>query len=342
MKNIIYSISIWLILVSILYISEIMWLFQLIFFILVYSAIFYWIYYIFNKIRKKEIKKYKHFLLNFIKKWSLSFVIIWILIWSFWYYQNEISPATMTEYTISNWKKTVVFQEMSHIWAKNYYEKVKQNLINYKKDWFVYFFEWVKPWKKENMNKFDKAIWINFKPDLYKNFSKLYWVTFQTTKMYLWLVNDLDFNIDVDIDWIIEKYENILTKPISWIISNSQSKKAPKKETVDINAKIIETLAELSEKQLKILVFINKAILNALIKSDSTQNLIQENFANKQLFDVILWWRNNILSSEIIKSKYNKIYITYWKLHFKWVFDILKEQDKNWKIINKKEINSMN
>lgn len=343
LEGIIYYTSIFLVLFFILYISWILWMFYLIIFVFLYSLLFYLIIFVYRKLRKKNKITYLKFFISFIKKWSLSFVIFWIIIWSFWYYQNEISPATMTEYTISNWNKIVVFQEMSHIWAQNYYNTVKQNLTNYKKNWFVYFFEWVKPWKKENMDKFNKAIWIEFNKDLYNNFSKIYWVTFQDNSIYFNLVNNLDFNIDVNIDWIIEKYErkNTLTKPLSWIISTSQEKEDTKKEVVDINAKIIDTLAELNEKQLNILVFINKSILNALIKSDSAQKLISDNFTNKELFDIILDWRNEILSSEITESKYNKIYITYWKLHFDWVLKLLQQNDKNWKVTNQKEIISM-
>jgi hypothetical protein len=45
-----------------------------------------------------------------------------------------------------------------------------------------------------------------------------------------------------------------------------------------------------------------------------------------------------VLSEKIINSNDNKIYITYWLLHFKWVFDILQKNDKNWKIIEVSEL----
>jgi len=304
---------------------------------LIYGTIFYWIHYLYRKKRKKEIQKYKSFLINFIKKASFSIVLLILILWSFWYYQINISPAKMMEYTIRNWDKTVVFQEMSHIWAKSFYEEVKDNLISYKKDSFVYFFEWVRPGKKENVEKFDQAMWINFDENLYKNFSKIYWVDFQDNSIYLWLINDLDFNIDVSIDWIVEEYEK--NNKSEQKVENKEIQED--KEIIDINSKIIDTLSQLNEKELKILVFINKAILNTLIKSDSAQELITNNFANKQLFDVILNWRNRILTKEIIESEYKKIYITYWKLHFSWVLDLLKQNDQNWKITNKKELISI-
>jgi len=47
---------------------------------------------------------------------------------------------------------------------------------------------------------------------------------------------------------------------------------------VDINSEILDTLAKLNDRQLSVLRFVNKAILSALIKSDSAQKLVTDNF----------------------------------------------------------------
>jgi hypothetical protein len=60
------------------------------------------------------------------------------------------------------------------------------------------------------------------------------------------------------------------------------------KVPVDANKIIIETLSKLNEKELKILVYINQALLNFIISNESTQSFLTNNFANKDLFDVIL------------------------------------------------------
>jgi len=232
----------------------------------------------------------------------------------------------MPEYTISNWEKTVKFQAMSHIWTQSFYDNVRLNLKKYKEDNWVYFFEWVKPWTKENLDKFNNAIWIKFDKDLYKNFSKLYWVVNQDNQYFMWLVNNNDFNVDINMDQIVELYEKKLN-------SKENNKKYKNKLPVDANKVIIETLSQLNNKELKILVYINQAILNFIIWSDNTQTFLTENFANKDLFEVILWERNKVIANSIINSEYNKIYMTYWLLHFKWVLKLLQKNDKRWKII---------
>jgi len=100
-------------------------------------------------------------------------------------------------------------------------------------------------------------------------------------------------------DQIMEEYEK-----------NPQQEESTKLP-IDANKEILNSLAGLNEKELKILVYINKSLLNFIIKSDGLKDVITNNFSNKELFDVILHKRNEIVSNEIITSKYNKIYTTY-------------------------------
>jgi len=80
---------------------------------------------------------------------------------------------------------------------------------------------------------------------------------------------------------------------------------------LDLNKQIINTLSNLNPKELKIIVYINQAILNFIIQNNTTQKFLTDNFTNTDLFDVILDKRNENLANSIIKSKYKKIYITY-------------------------------
>lgn len=267
------------------------------------------------------------FLNHFLNRVSVLLLIIVSIIWGWAYLLNEVFPAPMPEFTITNWVKTVKFQAMSHIWTKKFYNQVVENLTNFKKEWWVYFYEWVKPGTSENLDKFNKAIWIKFDNDLYKNFSKLYWVTNQDNRIFMWLVNNQDFNVDLNMDEIVTKYEEKMSTKPEW------EKEFKSKLPLDANKTIIESLAWLNDRELKVLVYINQAILNFIIGSDSTQTLLTDTFTNKDLFDVILGRRNEVLANEIINSKYNKIYVTYWLLHFKWVYKLLTEKDSKWQII---------
>ena len=312
---------------TIYYISWLVWVLSSILTFIFYCFISFLFYFLWKKLRKKEYLSFDKFINYFLFKVLIGiYISIFIIAWLS-YYSNEKNPAPMPTYTISNWEKTIIFQAMSHIWSKNFYEKIKQDLKKSKQDWYVYFYEEVKDWTPENKEKFNKAIWIKFDKDLYKNFSKLYWVIQQVNSIYLNLENNLDYNVDLTIDEIIQYYEEL------WEKKENKKSILQTKETIDVNWEIIKTLSQLNEKELKILRYVNKAMLNLLIWNEKIQTTLTNNFTNKNLFEIILDKRNEVLSNEIIDSKYNKIYITYWLLHFKWVFKLLQNQDKNWKII---------
>lgn len=325
-KTVFHSIFFLLLFSIIFYISGIITILSFILTLIFYSFIAFIFYVLWKIIRKKEKLDYISFLNYFLYKISIWILISIILVGGFVYYQNNIDPAKMPTFTISNWEKIVIFQTMSHIWSEEFYQQIKRNLIKAKKNWFVYYYEWVKDWTLENKENFNKAIWIKFDENLYKNFSKLYWVIHQDNTIYYNLVNDLDFNVDLTIDEIMYFYNKLEKKEV-------KNNFLQNKEVIDVNAEIIKTLSSLNNLELKILRYINKWILNFIIKSDWTRNLIMNNFTNKNLFKIILNKRDIILSEKIINSEHQKIFITYWLLHFKWVLDLLQKNDKNWKII---------
>jgi len=322
-----YVIS-FIIILCILYVSWLNKAINIVIMINLYSIIFYTINVLWKSLRRKTYLDFFEFYNYFIYIVSIWIYFITLILLIFIYYNNLISPAKMPQYTLSNWQKTIIFQWMSHIWSENFYNQIKQEISNVKKTWWVLFYEWVKQWSKEATKKFNQAIGINFNQDLYKNMSKLYWITYQENNVFLWIQNNFDYNIDLSIDDIIKLYDK---KTKNNQIQNSNNNN---KEIIDINEQIINTINLLNDKELKILVYINKGLLNLIIKNNDNFQTIMWDMWNKVLLDVILNERNKNLSDEIIKSNYNKIFITYWLLHFEWVYKLLKENDPNWKIIN--------
>ena len=234
----------------------------------------------------------------------------------------------MKEYTLSNGEKTLQFQTMIHIANPDFYEQVRANIENAKKEGAVYYFEWVKPGSKENQEKFNKALGVEFNEDLYRNMSKVYGVVAQDNMLFLNQVNDLDFNVDVSLDEIVSEYEKLQSG------STTEHHIQP---PVDISNQIVEELAGRSEKELALINYINQGLLNFISKSDALQKVIADNFANQELFHVILNHRNEVVADEIINSDHKYIYATYGELHFNWILKILKEHDPKWKITETKE-----
>lgn len=306
------------------YYFEISGLVSLILSYIFYGTILYIIHLSISKIRKKEPKKYKEYFYKFIYRFSIFIIILLGVLWYIVYHNNYLHPADMPLYTISNWEKIVKFQAMSHIGSQSFYNEVRNEIKKSKSEDFVLFYEWVKPGTEESMQEFNQAIWIQFDENTYHNFSKLYWLVAQDNEIFLNIVNNLDYNIDLDIDTIMDIYE----------VHPDRVSQAENSEVLNLSDDIMDKLADLWDKELKILIEINRAMLNIIIKNEEIQQAILDQAGNQTLFDVILDDRNKLLANEIINSKFKKIHITYWLMHFAWVLEILREDDPNWKIVD--------
>lgn len=292
-----------------------------------YLSIFYFFHVVWSHIKKKEYT----YLVDYAKKfyislWTLIYISLGI-IWAFWYYQLEYKPLNLEQVTISNGEKTVVFQKMIHIAKPDYYESIAQEIEEYKNDWYVYYFEWVRWWEQENIDKFNQALWIEFDADLYGNLAKLYNLVPQDNTQFLNIENTKDINVDMNIDEIIQAYEKS---------KESQNITQQYTPPVDVNSEIITALWELNPRQLKILQFVNLAFLSALTKNETVLSWLQNSFWNEILFNIILEWRNKVVIQKIINSEDKNIFATYWALHFDGILKWLQEHNSNWKIVSEK------
>ena len=125
------------------------------------------------------------------------------------------------------------------------------------------------------------------------------------------IINTQDYNIDMNIDEIISEYESLK------VSKNIVKEYEP---PIDINTEIINTLSELSSRQLEVLQFVNLTFLTTLTKNEEFLQSIQNSFWNQLLFEIILEWRNKVVIEKIINSEDKKIFATYWALHFDGIF----------------------
>lgn len=247
--------------------------------------------------------------------------LIFGLIASYAYYQNDIAPATMPRYTLTNGEKILVFQGMSHIGTENFYKQVADTISKHKKEGFVLFYEWVRPGSEENTTRFNELLWVQFDADLYENFSKLYGLTHQDNTLFLWLENDKDYNIDLSLDTIVEIYNQRFPDATP-----------PQREVLQASQEITKVLTSLNDRQLAILVYLNQAIVSTIIKSEWLRESLLEVSGNANVFEVILEDRNMFLVDAIEQSDEEKIIVIYGLMHFRWVYEELKRRDPKWTI----------
>ncbi len=352
--------------VWIVYLSGFKWIFYIAFSFIIYFLIFLPFSVFWRKVIKKEQLDFENILGSFLYKISTVIFISFVFFWSFSYYNNVVSPAKLQIYTLESGNKTVIFQTMSHVWSKKFYKQVEDNIKNAKERWYVLFYEWVKInkqdekklekkdlikekllkkyWNKKNngrnesnkklLEEFNEALWIKFDKDLYKNFSKLYWLVAQDNIQFLGFVNDKDFNIDLTLEKLMKIYREKMKKK-----EKNETKKIINLDKVkDVNKDINELLKNLNKRELKVLVWVNKSMMNFLIKNENFRKKILELSGKQDIMWVIVNDRDENLAQEIQNSNFKKIYVIYWMMHFEWVFERLKNMDKTWKIIDTKEV----
>lgn len=216
---------------------------------------------------------------------------------------------------------------MSHIATQNFYKKVALMIEEKKKQGFVLFFEWVRPWMKENEEKFHDALWVKITPNTYKNLSLLYGLVPQDNTLFLGKVNDKDYNVDISMDDIIFLYEQMGRK-------ENTSKNQGEYSVIDIEKEIDIAINSLTEKQLKIVQYVNRGFMNFFLKNQFLQDILYESvLKEKDIFHVILHKRNEEVVKEIIRSQHDRIVLLYGMLHFEGIFEWLKNEDNTWKIL---------
>ncbi|EKE29620.1 MAG: hypothetical protein ACD_2C00135G0001 [uncultured bacterium (gcode 4)] len=316
---------------GLIYLSGLYWWLEFLVSVLAYSVVFYLWHTAISYLRKKERMTIKKFLPYFAYRLSTFLIVIFVLFWSFVYYENKIEPAKLPEFTVTNGKKTVVFQWMAHIWSDAFYKQVQDNIRQRKKEWYVYFYEWVKLGKKENMEKFDKLLGVKFDKKTYVNLSKIYWLRAQDNNDFFWIENDLDFNADIWMDEIISLYEKKY-----WAVDMTKKTQDPKISADPVSVdKIIESaISQMTPRELNFLIYVNRSIMNFIIKNESVRNTILAWSGQKNLFDIILEDRNRVIIDSIVKTEHPKIYITYWLMHFNGVWSWLQRLDPSWKLLS--------
>ncbi len=300
-------------------------------YVIFYFFIFYFFYWFIQKLRGKEIKKMSKAFERYIYKLSIFLTVLCVSIWWFVFYQNHINPATMPLYTISNGDSVVKFQTMSHIASQEFYDTVISEISDAKNNGYVLFYEWVTPWTEDNQEILDDVMWVEITPELYETFSIAYGVTHQNNEDFLGIVNDLDFNVDMDIDTIVDLYLEKIPPDQAQQYLSQESKETPTEPSV--NQELLNTIAWLSDRQLLLMQNMNKSFLNFFIKHGWLREYIISQMNVQDLFYVILDERNEYLVEEIRNSEYKKIFVTYGLMHFDWVLELLQASDPNWKIL---------
>lgn len=240
---------------------------------------------------------------NLFFKLSLAsmFVIALSIIFTFIVY-NVITPIGATKFTISDGNKTIVFQGLIHRGTGKYYSEIHKDIINKRKDGFAIVREGINDKPFTHYNNIDTC-------DISYNKK----IIVQPVCIGQLSINDYNFDINNN---DIENYFNNLDSSNDFVDEIVEESESRKDNTDDIK--------------------IRNGLVNLSIKYLISNGKIEENSMKHQ--DLIIDVRDEKLHKNIVMIPNDKVYILYGLAHFQGLYQRLKLENTNWKIISKEFI----
>jgi hypothetical protein len=232
-------------------------------------------------------------------------------------------PLSQTRYTLTDGQNIIVFQSMEHIANPDFYKNVENDIIFYTQNGYTFLYEGIRPGKKQRSDKENNVANVpNF-----SQIGRVLGLTSQNDGDYFLIASKRGYDADVDEDWLMDRF----TK--KGLLENTDKNSNNNTSSNDVGNINFEELSR--HKNL-----INFVIL-PLMRIGDRFNRIESYFSdlNKDYdpeTEIIIAERNEVLYNNVKICKCKKIYINYGGRHFNNFYDLLKQNNKNWHIIEEK------
>ena len=209
-------------------------------------------------------------------------------------FEESLKDIEVKASTLKSDSKEIHFIEMTHVGHKKFYENIRKDVLKYKKEGYVLFYEFIDfEDKTETETTLRKARkFAGFLPTV-KGYEQeiaqfeIEGLEVQKNDMFLHLVNNKDFRADITPTQLVKAYE----EKFGEIVLTSEDLTTP------LDKKISKTLPK------------------------------------GKRFSIILDYRNLYVAKLIKESKHPKIIVMYGAVHKKGILKELKKNDASWKEI---------
>lgn len=243
--------------------------------------------------------------------------------------RTDLAPLTVPQATLSNGKKTVVFQGMMHIGSEGFYKSVVYDLEAALSQGYAIYYEGVRgdpagdAWFSEtlagggdlntNYQTFGDACGLQFQGPY-----------FQILAADMKARPDRHVEADVTTAEMMAEYQRLVASDPAFAAAVEKAKApAPKADETDQMTQLLDWLADATPGQRKILGLACRGWMTMLLGSKSEPS---------PLDPVILDFRNRKLAERIETSADDKIFITYGAGHLPGLLDLLQAHDPAWEI----------
>lgn len=244
-------------------------------------------------------------------------------------FRTELTPLTVPQATLSNGKKTVVFQGMMHIGSEGFYKSVVYDLEKALSEGYAIYYEGVRgdlagdKWFSEtlagggdlntNYQTFGDACGLQFQGPY-----------FQLLAADMKARPERHVEADVSTADMMNEYQRLMETDPEFAATAGQSKlAAPEDGEADQTTQLFDWLANATPGQRKILGLACRGWMTMLLGNKT---------APSPLDPVILDFRNEKLAERIETSTDDKIFVTYGAGHLPGLLDDLQKSDPAWEI----------
>ena len=126
--------------------------------------------------------------------------------------QKQMTNTQVVSVNISNNNKEIHYIDMIHIGQQAFYDNVKKEILTYKQNGYVLFYEWIDYENADDISLRKTKKLVGFIPSTkgyegYVSNIKINGVVVQNNDLFLGLENELDFNVDISPKKLISVYE---------------------------------------------------------------------------------------------------------------------------------------
>ena len=248
---------------------------------------------------------------------------------------TETRPLLHPQATLTNGKKTVVYQGMQHIGSENFYKSVIYDVEKAIAEGYVIYYEAVQtatPESREFFGKLSSAL-TGGQTDLagaYKALGEACGLKFQSEYFTLLEADKKEHperHVIADVDALDMKheYERLLRTDPEFAKAHADDfKVVPEQDSSKTAAQAVEWLESGSEGQ--------KRLAGIVCRGVMTLTLTPQKKRPGKFDPIIIDFRNRALAKRIIEDPHDKIFITYGANHLPGVFELLKQQDPKWTV----------
>ncbi len=232
-------------------------------------------------------------------------------------YYITAGPTALPLATLSNGKRTIVFQGMQHVGSEDFYKSVVFDLEKALTEGYTLFYEGVQPVPdRPDLTQWFNETLLGSKKDLsagYKQLADGCGLTFQLTYFELLLADSAlhpSRHVTADVSYLDMKteYDRLMREDAGFAKAVAAEKARAKHGDDDPLIGMIAGLSQASREQKRLIGLLCRGVMGMTVSGLAGSDAPKER--------IILDFRNKALARFVAQSPADKIYITYGAAHF--------------------------